>query len=450
MVALSTHDVAEMPQASPVQRLAWSAGAALFLKVGGAGAALASQLILAQYLGARQFGEYVLVQSWLMIAVILVKGGWEGASARYVAEYSATQQYALLAGFKRMRCRVATLTSLAVALCAALALLLLQSRLETTLLISCWFMVLLVPLVAGGDLLSADLRARQQILWADGPVLLARPVLTLLMVLGLIRFAGMPAVSPTVLAAACLTSLAVLVVFLFPSKGRTAPAPQVAPQYDRALWWNTVLPMLGVALFQLLISQIDCIAIGLFRTTHEAGVYGVAVRMANVIPIGLIALNAVGAPLIAEQYALRRHHDLQRIATSMAGGSFLLTAPVILSMILLGPWILGAFGTEFQEAYLPLVILAGGQLINVLAGSAGHVLLMTGNQRVFARALTVSALGQVLLTLLLVPSLGMVGAALATTATRIGWNIALSAIAWRSMGIDTTLFSLRNVFYPRS
>ena len=47
-----------------------------------------------------------------------------------------------------------------------------------------------------------------------------------------------------------------------------------------------------------------------------------------------------------------------------------------------GKWILGLWGNEFEGAYLILLILGFGQLINLSTGAVGSMLILTGYEKI--------------------------------------------------------------------
>ena len=96
------------------------------------------------------------------------------------------------------------------------------------------------------------------------------------------------------------------------------------------------------------------------------------------------------------------------------------------------------FGEPFAVAYLPLVILLCGQLVNAATGSAGPLLNMTGHERDTARGVAVGAGVSVVLNLLLVPPFGLYGTAAATAASLATWNILLWFAVRRRLGVDSS------------
>jgi O-antigen/teichoic acid export membrane protein len=110
-----------------------------------------------------------------------------------------------------------------------------------------------------------------------------------------------------------------------------------------------------------------------------------------------------------------------------------------LVLILFGRWILAAvFGDEYAVGATALAILAAAQLANAAAGSVGQLLSMTGHERDAARGVALSALVNVALNALLIPRWGMNGAAAASAASLITWNVLLAILVHRRLGLHST------------
>jgi len=75
-------------------------------------------------------------------------------------------------------------------------------------------------------------------------------------------------------------------------------------------------------------------------------------------------------------------------------------------------------------------------------GSVGALLNMTGHERDTLRGVAIAAVANVVLGLALIPLFGLEGAALATAATLIIWNLLLRQAVWGRIRIETMAFSL--------
>jgi O-antigen/teichoic acid export membrane protein len=76
---------------------------------------------------------------------------------------------------------------------------------------------------------------------------------------------------------------------------------------------------------------------------------------------------------------------------------------------------MGLFGPEFVAGSTVLMVLALGQLINVITGSVGFLLSMTGHERDLLKSTVIAAILMLILCAWLIPAYGMMGAAIAQT-----------------------------------
>ena len=102
---------------------------------------------------------------------------------------------------------------------------------------------------------------------------------------------------------------------------------------------------------------------------------------------------------------------------------------------------MGLFGAEFQRGGLVLVILAFAQLANVVAGSVGSLLMMTGHEKQVRDSNTLAAVICLLVSAALVPRTAALGAALAVAAALVARNVYEVLMVRRYLGIGALLFS---------
>jgi O-antigen/teichoic acid export membrane protein len=80
-------------------------------------------------------------------------------------------------------------------------------------------------------------------------------------------------------------------------------------------------------------------------------------------------------------------------------------------------------------------ILAIGELVNVLTGYGGLVLVMTGHEKDLARSVALGAVVNLGLTVLLIPIVGIDGAAIGTATGLVCSNLLMTWLAWRRIGV---------------
>src|SRR5438128_1534883 len=119
-----------------------------------------------------------------------------------------------------------------------------------------------------------------------------------------------------------------------------------------------------------------------------------------------MAVNSILGPTIAELHARRAHALLERIFKTVTKWTLGLTWPGAVVIMLFGNHLLRVFGGEFQAGSLALVFVVIGAIFNVGSGSAGGLLLMSGNQKWEVRANVVNVVIRIPLYLVLIPSFG--------------------------------------------
>lgn len=259
----------------------------------------------------------------------------------------------------------------------------------------------------------ASLRGAGGVLWAqwlEGPqaMIVAVAVLLGIIVGGL----AIDATGVVILyfATAALSAFAAWMVYL----RRSRPWPPAEPQ--------PVAPMLAqgwrisfVVLSRLVLDWVVLVALGSYFSTVEVGQFRTAWQVAALIALIVTTFDTVAGPRVASAWRVRDMAQIQRIVRQSVVTMMVISAPLFVVALGFPEWVLGLFGPEFVAGATALRILALGQLINILAGPVGTVMLMTGEEHV---SMTVSAIALVALGLLcvtLIPLWGLNGAALTTS-----------------------------------
>lgn len=181
--------------------------------------------------------------------------------------------------------------------------------------------------------------------------------------------------------------------------------------------------MLLVSSGALFMAWTDVIILGLLSTSENVGVYAVATRIVMVTTLLLTSINAITAPRYAK---LHKDGDLKGMAELAQKSAVILLGMILIptSIMLIFPaWMMGWFGGEFVVGSTALIILAIGQFVNVVCGSVGYLLTMTGKEKKFRDILFVTAILNVALSVNLIEVFGIEGVAFATAFSVITWNI---------------------------
>lgn len=419
------------------------AGSSFLIKMAGAIIALGVQILLARIMGPEQYGIFAYVISWLIILVLFGKLGLDTSMVRFVAAYKATGEWGLLKGVLRAGNKLTIISSLSVGLLGFIVVWAIGDMIERELRITAWIGCAVLPLMALVQVRQALLRALQHIIKAIMPEFIIQPMLhALIVAIAFFLFAREMRASETMFyhfISFVITLFIISYWLRMIIRSETSDAPE---QMKTREWIAVTLPLLMLAGFNLINHRADVIMVGFFMGTTEAGFYSVAVKLANFLVWGLNAVNIVAAPMIADLYAKKDKRELQRMASMAAAGIAAFTIPAAIIMLVFGKNLLGLFGSEFTQAYPALVFLVVGQGMNALVGSVSYLLTMTGYQREAAIVIGITAVINIALNVILIPRLGLQGAAIATAISTIIWKISMYILVRKRLSIEPSFLGL--------
>lgn len=178
-------------------------------------------------------------------------------------------------------------------------------------------------------------------------------------------------------------------------------------------------PILCVVLTGFFVDWLILVVLARTASAAEVGLFRSAWQVASIFNLMIVSFDAVAGPRIA---AAHRIGDLAGMARTWRQAVWIilaLSSPLFVLTLGFPEIVLGLFGPEFAGAADALRILSVAQLVNVLTGPIGSLMIMSGRERAsLAIALAATALALVL-ALVLIPAYGLVGAALATGLTLI-------------------------------
>jgi len=174
------------------------------------------------------------------------------------------------------------------------------------------------------------------------------------------------------------------------------------------------LPMFLSSSLFMVMSWTDTIMLGMWRTEEEVGIYNVAVRLSMITSFTLGAINSIAAPKFAEFWGKKDLEGLKRVAQQSTKLIFWSSFPILLSFWLFPSYILSIFGSEFKNGIPALMILTFGQFVNASVGSVGYILQMTGKQKIFQNVVLIGSIVNIILNIILIPTFGGTGAAIAS------------------------------------
>jgi O-antigen/teichoic acid export membrane protein len=214
-----------------------------------------------------------------------------------------------------------------------------------------------------------------------------------------------------------------------PGRERTASLRALGLEFWRFTSVRFVAATLQVALLWL-----DIVLVGGLRSTREAAVYTAASRYILAGTIVNAAIIAVLQPLAAAHLARGERERLRAAYQTATGWLVAVAFPIYLLMASFAPVLMRAFGPRYTSGDDALLILSLVMLLSVAAGPV-MVLVLMGGRSIWNLLDTLAALViNVALNIVLIPRLGITGAAIAGAASIAVLNLVpLAQVArwWR-------------------
>lgn len=388
-----------------------------------------SSLLYARVLGPHGFGLYAFVIACADLATIAVTMGIPAYLVREGAGRTGAQTQ-----LRRWADRRILAAGLLAALTFALVAIIPQAGATQTL----FLIAAPIPLITAlAQVRQSLLASMKRVATGQWPRILGPLVMTLGM-LGLWLWTGrLRPVEVTV--AALVAGAIILVVNSIQLDRKTAAAtPRSMP--SPAL--RAALPFMVMGMLFLINSRADIIMLGTLNGPRPVGVYAIVVRAAAMLTFVLAAVEMVIAPRLAAYYRGNEMAKMQRLLTASARRAFLLILPLAALYLVAGESLLRLlYGDVYTEGTHALQILTVCYLFSLVFGSSTVTINMCGFERLTLWSVGAAVVTNVLLNALLIPILGMVGAAIATGISTVSFSFLQWYWARRHVGVQPGIFS---------
>ena len=190
-----------------------------------------------------------------------------------------------------------------------------------------------------------------------------------------------------------------------------APSAAAAPTALPTLW-TTARPFLVIELVQVSLLSIPVLALGAFVNADAVGTFSIISRLTMIINTILISLGIIAAPAFARHHRRHEYGDLRRVNRQTWLLAMVICLPIIALMMFFPRQLLSLLGHEFASAWLAMIVLAVGQLVNVFLPTQDTMLAMTGHGIILRRLNLQQLAVCCVLAPVLIPAFGLMGAAI--------------------------------------
>ena len=413
----------------------------ILVKILGVGLSLVISVLLARILGPKEYGIYALAFSIITIISVPTKLGLPQLVLRETAKAHVVKQWGLMRGIWRWSTIAVCVFSILAAIIVLTSILIASeeiTNLQTTLVVG----LILIPLISLANLRDGALKGLKHVVLGQLTESVIRPLFFVIILL--ISYYGLDFISPIYAMGA--QALSAMLAFFFgvgllfyvrPIQLKSKPICE----YRTKEWMGAALPLAMISGMQIINSQTDIIMLGFFRSSEEVGIYKIVVTGSTLVAFGLQAIIMVVAPHFASLHASGEVEKLQKVVTQSARVTLAIALPIFIVLALFGDLLIKiVFGSAYIPGYLPLTILAFGQLINAIVGHVGLLLNMSGNEKETFRGVFIAVVSNITLNALLIPTYGIFGAATATAITFIVWNLILRRAVIEKLKIEPMAF----------
>lgn len=396
------------------------------LKVGSTVVAILITVLLARALGPSQFGAYAFAFSTAALLTLPLLQGLPVLVVREVSRAHIAERPGLASQLLAYSNRLSVLVAVIIGLAMLAAMVLFPGAtvLRQPLLLG---VALALPLVMVATLARGSVvRAHGAAVRGQVPDMIVRPVALLAMVGALWWLpvdTALVAMTLHLLAAGLAFAISWWLVRRLVSKSAVAGDSRS----DVGRWTRALVPLSTVAGMQLINSQVDLVLLGFLGTSEDVGIYRVATTLALQVSFVLTVVNAVAAPKFALLYRDGRIDELRRVNLLGAGAAFSVGALVFAIYGLFGRSLIEiAVGPDYLGAFVPLLVLSAAHLLTLWAGTTNVLLNMIGREKdVMITALVATGVN-ISLNLILIPRLGILGAAFSSAGSLMVWRGVLS------------------------
>ena len=416
-------------------------GATVAFAIKAIGAALnfATQVFLARMLGAKEYGYFAYAVSWMIVLSVPAQLGLRDSLIRFIPEYEVTNRPGHIRGILRFALKAVFIAVVCIAAFFAFILFVRPNFWEKEQITVLWIMLAALPLFTLNRIRDAGLRAFRRVALAFAPEHIIRPIA----LCGLCTIVYLNFNELSAWQAWLCNTVAFVVAFILGSFWLWRSLPEVvrssAPQQSSRQWMIVSLPMFMMTGMNVLMNQSGVVLLGFFVPSSDVGVYAVCARIVILVNFALSSVNAIAGPLIAKLFHGGKKQEMQQMLTLAARGIFAITFLAALFFGFFGKYVLHTFGPAFVKGYGPLLILMVGQIVNALAGSVGLIMNMTGHQNNAAKILGFSVLVNLSANLVLIPTHGLYGAAIATALSLGTWNVLMLRYVWKHLKLNPTI-----------
>ena len=397
--------------------------------------------MIARLLTPNEMGVYVYILSIVLTATVVAQLGLGAVAIRMIAGSMGKQDFGTAYFVVRRTLMLTLLGVIIVLLAVGLGHRQIGIQRENLVLILAWIAILTWQKTLGSLLRGFNELGSSVLITGQKQLGGIVPHLTIASILALVWFTfGRLDVSTTVVLVMIGGIVSVLAgaMLLYRTVRIHIPAGTSSASTASDKMLPTAAPILVSTLMTVVGSQSFIWILAAYTSASSVAVFSAARRIILLVSTTLAIVNFVIAPTVAELYAkneLVRMESILRKTATIAGIPAVL---VFVGLLAFGGDVLNlVYGDFYRSGAAILTILTLGTIVQVLTGSCGIVLNMTGHQTSLMIVMIVTTVVTVFAAILAAQLYGVSGVAVVMSAGLAGQNLIQMLLAKHLVGVWT-------------
>lgn len=408
---------------------------AFAIRVVSAAMAFVIQIILARAMGEFEYGIYIFVWVFVVMAGNLSCLGFHSSVIKLIGQYQEANDLNHIRGLTSGSRIFAMVIATCVAFVGISFIYFFADLVPSYYLVPVMLGATALPMIALGDMLDGTSRAHSWPFIALSPTYIMRPCLIVVLFLAAFQLGFNTNAETALICAIIAAYLTSLTQFLIVTQKLRRQYKEGNRTWDMSHWVKAALPVFMIESLNFLMTNADVLIVGFVLPPDQVAIYFAAAKTMALVHFVYFAVKASAGPNFAEIAAKGDKKELEAAAQKSAKWCFWPTLFVGGSVLALGPFLLSLFGSTFSQGYPVMAILFIGIILKALIGPGEVLLVMVNKQRICALIYAIAFSFNVVLNIILIPEYGINGAAFATALAMVLEAILLLAIIKRRVKI---------------
>ena len=214
--------------------------------------------------------------------------------------------------------------------------------------------------------------------------------------------------------------------------------------HSKNIWIYSNVFLFLIQLSQIFTNNIDNIIIGEIIDDKSVSIYKVCCNLAGFILFGFSSLNVLLSPKISRFFKNKEFLKLESHINLISIIGFIIGLLIFIIFLIFSNTILLYFGPEFVSAKKSIYVLVITFLIHCLLGPSLILMMYTKLHKEACAILFLSLALKIIFNIIMVPTFGIYGAALASSITGILSYLLMTYYIMRKIKINPTAFLFLN------